>query len=600
MRPHRNCFPSRGGERRKRAAERESGASMSALQPLNRTALVDRLASEPFDVLVIGGGITGAGVALDAAARGFRVALVERRDFASGTSRWSTKLVHGGIRYLPQLDIALVREALVERGRLLRLAPYLVEPLPFVLPLYRFNRHPLGLKQTPPPGPLLDLYIRLGLTAYDVLAGRLNVGRHRRLRRVELDHLAPLLRRDGLLSAYVYYDARTDDARLVLNVLLTAVAHGAVISNYCEVVGFERQHGRLAAAQVRDLQTGREFLVRARVFVNATGIHGEDVARLTGEPPQVSIAPSKGVHLVLPREVVELDEAAVVLPETRDRRLLFIVPWGPRVIFGTTDTGSGPLDQPLPDDADVDYLLEHANQYLLRPLTRRDVISAYAGYRPLIRRGMAESTAQLSRNHELIDHGNGLVSILGGKLTTFRKMAEETVDLLATQLGGSMRHVTRRLPLIGARGLVARRGDLNLRANALGIAASLPTLIHDHGVLAEQVLILAQEQPALAEPLVPGLPYLQAQVAYACRYELAQTIDDVLERRLWVTFADWEHGLGTLERVTDIMAHELGWDAARRQAEIAAYRARVRTLFGSDRGLADDLSAARAASAAPA
>lgn len=563
---------------------------MITLRRLDRQEIREQLEREQFDVLVIGGGITGAGVALDAAARGLRVGLVERRDFASGTSSWSTKLVHGGIRYLPQLDIGLVHEALVERGRLIRLAPYLVEPLPFVLPLYRFNRHPLGLKRTPPPGWPMSLYVRAGLIAYDLLAGRLSVGRHRRLSPGGVARLVPLLRRDDLFDAYAYYDARTDDARLVMNVLLTAVQHGAVICNYCEVTGFERQNGRLVAALVRDIQDGREFAVRARVFVNATGVHGEEVERLTGDSPQVHIVPSKGVHLVLPRETVELDEAAVVLPETSDKRLLFVVPWGPRAILGTTDTGMGPLDEPRADDNDIDYLLEHANRYWTRPLSRRDLVSVYAGYRPLIRRGLAESTAQLSRSHVLVEHENGLISILGGKLTTYRHMAEETVDRIAARLGQPRRHVTDRLPLIGTPGLAEARPRLERLAAELGVEASLPMLIHSHGVVAELVLQQIAEDESLKHPVVPDLPYLQAQVVHACRYELAQTLTDALERRVWVLFADWDHGLPALEAISAIMARELGWDEATRHQEIERYRQRVLSLFGAERGVAERLA----------
>ncbi len=571
---------------------------MVTLHRLDRREIREQLEGDQFDVLVIGGGITGAGVALDAAARGLRVGLVERRDFASGTSSWSTKLVHGGIRYLPQLDLGLVHEALVERGRLIRLAPYLVEPLPFVLPLYRFNRHPLGLKRTPPPGLLMSLYIRTGLTAYDLLAGRLNVGRHRRLSQSEVARLAPRLRRDGLFDIYAYYDARTDDARLVMNVLLTAVRHGAVICNYCEVVGFEKRSGRLVGAVVRDTLDGYEFVVRAQVFVNATGIHGEELERLTGDGPDVHIVPSKGVHLVLEREAVELSEAALVLPETRDKRLLFLVPYGPRAILGTTDTGMGPLDEPRADDEDIDYLLEHANLYWTRALTRRDVVSAYAGYRPLIRRGLAESTAELSRSHVLVEHENGLISILGGKLTTYRHMAEETVDRITFRLGLPLRHVTRRLPLIGTPGLAKARPELERLAAELGVEASLPALVHAHGVVAKLVLQQIAEEAPLARPVVPGLPYLQAQVVHACRYELAQTLADALERRVWVMFADWEHGLPALEAVSAVMARELGWDETKRRQEIERYRQRVFSLFGAERGVAERLALAAQATGA--
>lgn len=558
---------------------------------LDRQELRDRLERDVFDVLVIGGGITGAGVALDGAARGLRVGLVERCDFASGTSSGSTKLVHGGLRYLPQLDVRLVREALVERERLYRIAPYLVEPLPFLLPMYRDDRRPLGLRWVPPPGWARSAYLRAGLWTYDLLAGRSRSGRHRRVPPDEVARWAPLLRQRGLFDAYAYYDAQTDDARLVINVVLTAVAHGAVVCNYCEVVGFEQSRGRLSAAVVRDHATGESFTVRARVFVNATGIHGEIVERMTGSPPGVRIFPSKGVHLVLPRETAQVEGGAVVLPETCDGRLLFVVPFGPRVIVGTTDTGSGPLDAPRADDADVDYLLEHVNRYWSRPLSRAEVVSVFAGYRPLIHRGSGRSSAELSRSHVLLEYPNGLVSILGGKLTTYRRMAEETVDRVAARLGRPRVRVTGRLPLIGTPGLEEVRAGMEHLAEAPGLAERLPALIRAYGVRAQAVLELVTLDPALGRPLVPGLPPLAAQVVYACRYELAQTLADVLERRTWLTFADWDHGLPAADMVSRIVAAELGWDEEKRQREVDRYRERVRALFGAERGIADRLSA---------
>lgn len=560
-----------------------------------RDEALEELQRDTYDVLVIGGGITGAGVAMDAASRGLRVALVERRDYASGTSRWSTKLVHGGIRYLPQLDIGLVHEALVERGLLLRNAPRLVEPLLFVLPLYRFLRHPLGLRWVPPHPLLQTLFVRTGLLTYDLLAGRHNIGRHRRLSTEQVSEMVPVLRRDGLAAAFGYYDARTDDARLVLNVLATAAAYGACVVNYCSVIGFERQDGRLTAAVVQDELTGKQFAIRARLFVNATGVWGEQLERLTGESPAVHIAPSKGVHLVLSRARFTMRDVAVIFPETADRRVLFLVPFGNIVILGTTDTGSGPLESPLPEDADVEYLLDHANQYLDTTLTRRDVISAYAGYRPLIRRGMVETTAQLSRSHELIEHENGLISILGGKLTTFRRMAEETVDVVERRLGRSPRHVTAQLPLAGRHDLERVVGDVTRQAAALGLEASIPWLLCAYGTAARDVLELATQDPALARPIVDGLPYLLAEVVYACRFEQVQHIDDLLERRTFLAFVDWHHGLQSLETVSMIMARALHWSDVQRVSEVARFRHRVQELFGAEYGIAAELRAARAA-----
>ena len=550
------------------------------------------LREQEFDVLVIGGGITGAGVAFDAAARGLRVALVEGRDFVGGTSRWSTKLVHGGIRYLPQFDIGLVREALIERGRLLANAPLLVEPLPFLLPLYRFNRRPLGIGWLPQQSALQPLLIRAGLLTYDLLAGRLNVGRHRSVPSARIAEWAPLVRTQDLLAAYSYYDARTEDARLVFDVLASAVEQGAVVVNHAPVIGFEKAGGGLVAAWIRDELANEEFAVRARVFVNATGIWGEELERLTGEPPQVHIAPSKGVHLVLPIERVGLKDAAIVLPETDDGRLLFLVPYRPYgevAILGTTDTGSGPLDAPVATDADIDYLLDHANRYLETTLTRADVISAYAGYRPLIRRGLAETTARLSRSHELVEHANGLLSILGGKLTTFRSMAEETVDAVERGLGRPIRHVTAQLPLARRRDWKQVVETVTARAREMGLEAHVPWLLRGYGAAAHTVLDIAAGDYRLARPLVDGLPYLWAEVVHACRYEQACHIDDVLERRTFVLFLDWHHGLRVAEQVSELMAQELGWSAEQRQLEVERYRRRVLQCCGAEHGIATRL-----------
>jgi glycerol-3-phosphate dehydrogenase len=559
---------------------------------LDRDQQLDLLARTEFDVLVVGGGITGAGVALDAAARGMRVGLLEARDFASGTSSKSTKLVHGGIRYLPQLDIGLVREALTERGILIRNAPYLVAPLPFVLPLYRENRHPLGLGFAPPPGPLMSLFLRTGLTAYDVLAGGRNVPRHRGLSGNEVSRLAPNLRREGMIASFVYYDARTDDARLTANVLLSAAKRGAAIANYCEVVGFEQREGKLVAANARDSLNGHEITVRARAFVNAGGVYGERLEALTGHPPEVNIAPSKGVHLVLPREAAGVTDHAVTFPETEDKRVLFVVPWGPRALLGTTDTGQGPLDRPLANDEDVDYLLYSANKYLTRKLTRADVISAYAGYRPLIRRKGAASTAALSRSHTILDHPNGLISILGGKLTTYRKMGEETVDHIAQHLGLPRRHVTSNLPLVGATAYEEELPDLRRAAGELGLMDSLAALVWAYGANTGQILSLVERDPGLGLRLADDLPYLLAQVVHACRYEMAQTLPDALERRTWTFMSDWEHGFAHLDAVAAVMARELGWTAERRRREIADYERHVQESFGAGRGFAEQLKQA--------
>jgi len=319
---------------------------MEPLAATARTAYVERLPRERFDVLVIGGGITGAGVALDAAARGYRVALVEKVDFASGTSSKSTKLAHGGIRYLPQFDFTMMHEALVERGLMVRHAPFLVRPQPFVLPVYEHMRWPGGLPVRPPTDFGMGFVLDIGLWMYDLMAGRLNIGRHKSISAKETLRLAPRLRSTGLKKAFLYYDAQTNDAQLTVIVLRTAAQLGAVVTNYAEVTGFTRAQGKLNGAVVCDVLTNQEFTVSARHIINATGVFAEQVAALTGDESKATIEPSKGIHLVVARERLQITDTAVVLPETEDGRILYVIPWGSRSVIGTTDTGSGDLNDP--------------------------------------------------------------------------------------------------------------------------------------------------------------------------------------------------------------------------------------------------------------
>src|SRR5256714_2555082 len=444
------------------------------MQPLSSTVRMRNLTSlgsEHFDVLVIGGGVTGAGVALDAVARGYKVALVEKVDFASGTSSKSTKLVHGGIRYLPNFDFALVHEALVERGLLLQNAPFLVSPVAFVLPLYEGDRHPVGMPFTTPKGIGLGQLLNMGLWMYDGLAGRHNVKRHRHLKRAGVMKLAPALVTEGLKDGYMYYDAQTNDARLTMALIRTAAQYGATITNYTEVTSFIVEQGKICGAHIHDTLGDQELTVRARHIVNATGVFSEQVEALTGTEPQVSIEPSKGVHLVLSREDLELGDYAIVLPETEDKRILFIVPWGSRAIFGTTDTGSGDLDHPAATPVDIAYLLKYLNRYLSVRLTEADIISTYAGYRPLVSsRTSKHSTAKLSRTHAVLESSSGLVTIVGGKLTTYRRMAQDTVDVLNRRDGTRVLHPTQSLPLQGSAAWPGAMQDIASKGAALGLS----------------------------------------------------------------------------------------------------------------------------------
>src|SRR6478752_2220897 len=483
----------------------------------DRSTALDRLKREEFDVLVVGGGITGCGVALDAATRGLRTALVERDDFASGTSSKSSKLVHGGLRYLQQREVRLVYEALYERQRALENAPHLVRILPFLVPLMT-------------SGGVMDRRIeRLfgsALWAYD-LSGGLRIGkRHHRIDAdTALAHM-PTLARDRLAGGYVYYDAQVDDARLTLTIARTASAEGAVVANHTAVRGLLKEGERVVGARITTDSDGEgaEIEVRARVVVNAAGVWADDVRALDEGTHPASIRPAKGIHITVPWQKVRNDIAAIV-PVPGDKRMIFVVPWGDTTYVGTTDTDyDGPLDDPACTPDDVDYLLAAINGISEEKLTAADVVGTWAGLRPLLRTGRSTRTTDLSRKHTVRTSPSGVVTVTGGKLTTYRRMAADAVDqaakVLGTQSGPSR---TKHLRLFGGEGI------------APPVAALEPST-HEHltgryGTEAEVVRALTVDRPDLAEPLVPGLPYLRAEATYAVRHEMARTLDDVLSRR---------------------------------------------------------------------
>jgi glycerol-3-phosphate dehydrogenase len=575
-----------------------------------REAHLERLGTERFDVLVIGGGITGAGVALDAAARGLSVALVEQQDFAGGTSSRSTKLVHGGLRYLPMLDIVQVREDLQERGLLLRNAPYLVRPLPFVLPLYAEARRPLGLRLPAALRPLLPVGLACGLWAYDVLAGlsadrrvprrraasapsaaalratggvrpratepaapRLRMRPHRRLTPGAAAALVPPLRHTGLRQAYLYYDAVTDDARLVMTVLRTAARRGAAVVNYARVTDLVTASGRVTGARVRDLLSGRDLTVSAGTTVNATGVWAESVAGLAGRPT-FHVRRAKGVHLVVSRRAVRLGRAALVLPETDDGRLAFVVPWQGAALIGTTDTeAAGPPDAPRADPGDVAYLLDHASRFLDVRLGRGDVLSVYAGVRALVTvgHGAPGSSARLSRRHEVAPSAEGFVTVVGGKLTTYRRMAEDVVNHVTGRPRGAP-SPTRALLLEGAEGLAGALPALRACARSLGVSRrTLVHLVWSYGTGAAAILDLVAGCPDLGAPLAEGQPHIGAEVVAAARDEMAVTVADVLVRRTRLAHLLPDQGREIAPRAAALMADQLGWSVERRVDEVNRY-----------------------------
>lgn len=546
---------------------------MQLLSTQERTRNLNALANNQFDVVVIGGGVTGAGVALDAATRGYTVALVEKTDFACGTSSKSTKLVHGGIRYLPNFDFSLVHEALTERGLLLQNAPFLVSPLGFILPIYEGDRHPVGMPFTTPQGIGLSKLLDVGLWMYDGLAGRRNFGMHKHLTRSQVLEAVPMLLSDGLKEGFMYYDAQTNDVRLTLTLIRTAARYGAVVTNYTPATSFIMDNGKISGVQVHDMIDNLDLIIRARHVVNATGVFAEKVEMLTGETPQIQVEPSKGAHLVFSKEDLQLGNDAVVLPETEDKRILFIVPWMSRAIFGTTDTGTGDLDHPVVTQEDIAYLLKYLNRYYTRHFTENDIISTYAGYRPLVKpRQKNASTAKLSRTHAVIESPTGLVTITGGKLTTYRRMAQDTMDVISKRDGIKPMHTTESLPLQGSAAWPVVQQELSLRATRLKVPSEIiQHLGHSYGSEAHVILDYVESDPTLAQQLINDLPYIKAEVMYACQHEMAMTPTDVLARRTSIMLEDRLQGRGVIEEVAELMAHELHWSPEREQQLIQNY-----------------------------
>lgn len=559
---------------------------MQPLSPTVRMHNLSELSSGRFDVLVIGGGVTGAGVALDAVARGYKVALVEKIDFASGTSSKSTKLVHGGIRYLPNFDFALVHEGLVERGIMLQNVPYMVHPLGFVMPIYEGDRHPVGMPFTTPKGIGLGFILDIGLWMYDLMAGRRSIRRHRHVSRQALLKYAPDLVTENLKEAYIYYDGQTNDARLTMALIRTAAQYGANITNYSEVTSFLKENGKISGVHVRDTLNGEEIDVQARYVVNAAGVFAGQVEELTGSRPQASIEPSKGVHLVFSREDVRIGDAAIVLPETEDKRILFVVPWESRVVVGTTDTGSGDLDHPTATPEDIAYLLKYVNRYFKVHLTEENIVSVYAGYRPLVKPHSKSggSTAKISRSHEVLQSPSGLVSIVGGKLTSYRRMAQDTVDVLSRRDGAKPLHPTMSLRLQGSAGWPKAQRELETRGVALGLTPQvIQHLTRSYGSEASVLMDLIAGDASVARLLIEDLPYIYAEVTYACCNEMAMTPYDFLARRTSITLVDRQRGLGIVDEVAALMAKEHGWSFEQQQAMADAYRTDIQSQIDAEK-----------------
>ncbi|MEU6716332.1 glycerol-3-phosphate dehydrogenase/oxidase [Nonomuraea sp. NPDC046802] len=542
-----------------------SGRSAARLGPAERAEALERMTAQELDVIVVGGGVVGAGIALDAATRGLDVGLVEARDFASGTSSRSSKLIHGGLRYLEQLNFELVREALRERALLLqRIAPHLVRPVPFLFPLTHY-----GWERP---------YVGAGVMLYDTLgaaAGRTRgVPGHRHLSRARALRLAPALKKSAFTGAIQYWDAQVDDARYVMTMLRTAATYGARIAPRAQVVGFLREGERVTGVRVRDLESGEEVEVRARQVVNATGVWTDDIQELVGGRGQIHVRASKGIHLVVPRDRIHSLTGIILRTE---KSVLFVIPWGRHWIVGTTDT-EWTLDKshPAASRLDIDYLLDHVNAVLSVPLTRDDVEGVYAGLRPLLS-GESDETSKLSREHVVAHPVPGLVMIAGGKYTTYRVMAQDAVDAVAHGLDQRVpRSCTDRIPLVGAEGYQALWNSRHRIAHSSGLhVARIEHLLQRYGALIDEVLELIEGDPSLGRPLSGADDYLRAEIVYAATHEGARHLNDVLTRRTRISIETFHRGLAVAQEAAELMAEPLGWDGEQVKREVEYYTKRV-------------------------
>jgi glycerol-3-phosphate dehydrogenase len=535
------------------------------LGPAERDAALAELASTEHEVLVVGGGVVGAGVALDAATRGLSVGLVEARDFGSGTSSRSSKLIHGGLRYLEQLNIGLVREALMERALLLqRIAPHLVHPVSFLFP---FTHH--GWERA---------YVGAGVTAYDMLGLSLGqakgLPRHRQLTRRAALRIAPALKRSALTGALLYWDAQVDDARYVTMLVRTAAGYGAHAASRTQVTGFLREGERVTGVHAVDLESGAELEIRAQQVVNATGVWTDEIQAMVGGRGSINVRASKGVHLVVPRDRIHSGSGIILRTPFS---VLFVIPWGRHWIIGTTDTDWS-LDKahPAASRADIDYVLGQVNRILAVALTRDDVEGVYAGLRPLLA-GESESTSKLSREHTVAHPVPGLVMIAGGKYTTYRLMARDAVDAVAHGLDGRVApSCTDVVPLIGADGYVALWNGRYALARSSGLhVARIEHLLHRYGALTGEVLDLIAADPGLGKPLDGADDYLRAEIVYAASHEGARHLDDALARRTHVSIETWDRGLSVAAEAAALMAGPMRWKARQVARELENYRVGV-------------------------
>ncbi|MCK8604328.1 glycerol-3-phosphate dehydrogenase/oxidase [Desulfoferrobacter suflitae] len=509
---------------------------------MNRRAMLQSIEQHdgPWDFIVIGGGATGLGVGVDAASRGYRTVLLEQHDFSKGTSSRSTKLVHGGVRYLRQGNISLVLEALHERGLLMQNAPHLVSHQAFVVPNYVWWDGP---------------FYGAGMKVYDLLAGRLGLGPSRRLSKGETLQHIPTLESRELRGGVIYFDGQFDDARLAIHLAQTMVEHGGAPINYIQVTGFIKSGEMIDGVIARDMESGKEYQINGRVVVNATGVFTDALLQLENPRAPRIISPSQGVHLILDKDFLP-GENAVMVPQTADGRVLFAVPWHDKVVVGTTDTPVSEISlEPRALDEEIKFILDHAALYLTKDPTRQDVKSVFAGLRPLVRAGEGKSTAAISRDHYLVVSESGLVTITGGKWTTYRKMAEETVNHALLVAG------------LDDRGCLTK----NLRIHGWLKNFDREDPLHYHGTDSVYIKKIVKADPELGRKLHESLPYIKAEVVWAVREEMARTVEDVLARRTRALFLDARASIEMAPEVARLMAQELSYDDAWCASQVNAY-----------------------------
>lgn len=568
--------------------KRKTASHSSKLGMEERAEAIEGLKSKELDILVIGGGIVGTGCALDAVTRGLSVGMVEARDWGSGTSSRSSKLVHGGIRYLEQLDFRLVREALMERGLLLqRIAPHLVKPVRFLYPLKKrvFER----------------LYIGAGMLLYDLFSysgGRPpGVPHHRHLSRRQVQRAIPSLKADALVGGIAYYDAQVDDARYVSSLARTASFYGARVASRVRVEGFLRVGHRVVGVKAHDTLTGEKFDIHAKQVVNATGVWTDDTQAMVGERGQFKVRASKGIHLVVPRDRFQSRLGLLLRTE---KSVLFVIPWGRHWLIGTTDT-KWDLDKahPAATAADIDYLLEHVNQVLNIPLTRDDVEGVYAGLRPLLA-GESDETSKLSREHVVAHTVPGLVVVAGGKWTTYRIMAKDAINEASAALDGKVPvSTTEDIALLGAEGYQAAWNKRSKIARAFGVHKfRIEHLLNRYGTMTDELLDLIRAKPSLNTPLPGADDYIEAEIVYAASHEGALHLEDVLARRTRISIEAWDRGVSAAPVAARLMADVLGWDSERVDSEVNHYLRRVAAELASQEQ-PDDESADRVRLEAP-